>query len=169
MWRQEPGGQSTAWRLSESRGTEQAPSQKVGGSWVLCKTVLDIRDQQGKRDLQTGHWEESEEQVRSPRVGDGMGYKPEALQGSGLTVGADGGGGMRDASFLVGDTRLLVNLNKEIARFLFFVSSANKPIPHWRGLLHKREENAGVCSQSHRTRLAVAPAGSKVQKTGACL
>lgn len=62
------------------------------------------------------------------------------------------------------------NLNKDITRFLFFVSSANKPIPCWRGLLYKeeREENAGVCSQNHQTRSAAvpagAPAGSQVQK-----
>lgn len=81
-----------------------------------------------------------------------------------------------------------MSLNKDTTRFLFFVSSANKPVPCWRGLLRKeeREENAALCSQSHQTRSAVAlvgrlqqegapagrggaPAGSQVQKTGAYL
>lgn len=61
----------------------------------------------------------------------------------GLMVGTGWGSGMHDACFLVGDTQLLLNLNKDIARSLFFVSSANKPIPRWRGLLYKEE--GGKC------------------------
>lgn len=71
-----------------------------------------------------------------------MEHKPEGLQGS-WANGGDWDSGIHDARFLVGDTQLLLNLNKDIARSLFFVSSANKPIPRWRGLLYKEE--GGKC------------------------
>lgn len=103
-----------------------------------------------------------------------MGYNSEAPYAVGPMVGTNWGRVMHKTGFL-GDPRLLMNLNKDTTRFLIFVSSANKPVLCWRSLLCKeeREENAALCSQSHQTRSAVAPAGasagSQVQKTGACL
>lgn len=83
-------------------------------------------------------------------------------------VGTHWGSVMHNTGFLGGHPWLLMNLNKDTTRFLFFVSSANKPIPCWRGLLCKeeREENAALCSQSHQTRSAVAPAGGLRQGGG---
>lgn len=103
-----------------------------------------------------------------------MGYNSEAPYAVGLMVGTNCGSVMHKIGFLGGDPWLLMNLNKYTTRFLVFVSSANKPVPCWRGLCkEEREENAALCSQSHQTRSAVAPAGapagSQVQKTGACL
>lgn len=83
-------------------------------------------------------------------------------------VGTHWGSVMHNTGFLGGEPWLLMSLNKDTTRFLFFVSSANKPVPCWRGLLRKeeREENAALCSQSHQTRSAVAPVG-RLQQEGA--